>query len=74
MGSNRSRKLSNGDTRFLKGRFFQGKMDLWVKWSGMDTKFVKNKGFQTKNSSIADINMVGLTINHEKCNYKLINV
>ena len=57
----------------LKGRFDQGKMDLWVKWSGMDTKFVKKQRLSNINSSISDINMVGLTINHEKCNYKLIN-
>ena len=46
-GVERSRKILDGDTRLLKGRFDQGKMDLKVKWSGMDTKFVKNKGFQT---------------------------
>ena len=40
-------KASNGDTRYVKGRFDRGKMDLKVKWIGMDTKFVKNKGFQT---------------------------
>ena len=47
MGSKRSRKLSDGEKRLLKGQFDRGKMDLWVKWSGMDTKFVKKKGFQT---------------------------
>ena len=46
-GVEKVKKASDGDTRLLKGRFDQGKMDLWVKWSGIDTRFVKNKGFQT---------------------------
>ena len=51
----------------------QGKMDLWAKWSEMDIEFVNNKGFQAQIVLKTDINMVGKTINHEKCNYKLIN-
>ena len=47
MGSKRSRKLSDADKRLLKGQFERGKMDIWVKWSGMDIKFVSNKGFET---------------------------
>ena len=47
MGSKRLRKLQMMIQVMLKGRFDQGKMDLKVKLSGMDTKFVKKKGFQT---------------------------
>ena len=50
----------------------QGRKDLWEKWVN-GHQVCEQQRISSITSLIADINIVEQTINHDKCNYKLIN-
>ena len=73
MGSKRSRKLLDDDTRLLKGRF-DFKVERIFGQNGVNGHQVcEQQRVSSITGLIDNINMVKKTLNHATCNYKIIN-